>query len=310
MIAADGSGTVPRDQDRLPGWMGCSAFCCKQALTPMFGSSPSSAGSPRTSFGSVAGETTFCVKRALPKLKVAADWRAPVERNRYEMAWMRVAAGIVPKAGPRCWARMPRRGRLPWRGCRRSATPSGRRSWRDGILDRRMAGAVGDVLGRIHAGDRGRQRRSPHGFPPATLFHAIRLEPYLVATARAHPALAARLPTSSSDTAAHQAGPRSRRLQPEEPAERAGRPGDARCRMCVVRRSRLRPGVRAQSPAAQGGLEAALAQRLPAPVRDAWSGLTARTSRWEPWEALDARTAALLPGLCSAASTASRPSST
>ena len=41
-----------------------------------------------------------CVKRALPQLKVAADWQVPVERNRYEVEWMRVAAGIVPHAVP------------------------------------------------------------------------------------------------------------------------------------------------------------------------------------------------------------------
>ena len=33
----------------------------------------------------------ICVKRALAKLRVAADWHAPVERNRYEARWMRRA---------------------------------------------------------------------------------------------------------------------------------------------------------------------------------------------------------------------------
>ncbi len=28
----------------------------------------------------------ICAKRALPKLRVAADWRAPIERNRFEAA--------------------------------------------------------------------------------------------------------------------------------------------------------------------------------------------------------------------------------
>ena len=35
----------------------------------------------------------ICVKRALGRLKVAADWQVPVERNRFEVEWMRVAAG-------------------------------------------------------------------------------------------------------------------------------------------------------------------------------------------------------------------------
>ena len=42
----------------------------------------------------------ICVKRALPRLKVAQVWEAPVERNRYEAAWMRFAAAAVPNAAP------------------------------------------------------------------------------------------------------------------------------------------------------------------------------------------------------------------
>src|ERR1700682_269592 len=44
---------------------------------------------------------TVCVKRALPKLKVAAEWRAPLRRNRWEAQWMRGAGEHAPAAGPR-----------------------------------------------------------------------------------------------------------------------------------------------------------------------------------------------------------------
>lgn len=44
---------------------------------------------------------SFCVKRALSKLRVEADWFAPVERNRYEVAWYQIANGIVPGSAPR-----------------------------------------------------------------------------------------------------------------------------------------------------------------------------------------------------------------
>src|SRR5918998_844496 len=47
-----------------------------------------------------AAGRVFAVKRALPKLKVAADWRAPVERNSFEVAWIETAARIVPEAVP------------------------------------------------------------------------------------------------------------------------------------------------------------------------------------------------------------------
>ena len=43
----------------------------------------------------------FCVKRALPRLKVAALWEAPVERNGAEAAWMRAVARWLPRAVPR-----------------------------------------------------------------------------------------------------------------------------------------------------------------------------------------------------------------
>src|SRR3546814_11082093 len=42
-----------------------------------------------------------CVKRALPRLKVAADWHAPIERNAYEVAWFETVGAILPEAAPR-----------------------------------------------------------------------------------------------------------------------------------------------------------------------------------------------------------------
>ncbi len=53
--------------------------------------------------GHLAGRSRsgpICVKRALAKLRVDADWRAPVERNIYEARWMRVAGQAAPSAVP------------------------------------------------------------------------------------------------------------------------------------------------------------------------------------------------------------------
>ena len=41
-----------------------------------------------------------CIKRALSKLKVQADWQVPVERNRWEGASMRTAARFEHASGP------------------------------------------------------------------------------------------------------------------------------------------------------------------------------------------------------------------
>ena len=49
-------------------------------------------------------DTSFCVKRALAQLRVAADWRAPIERNTKEAAWIKAVAGFMPEAVPSLWA--------------------------------------------------------------------------------------------------------------------------------------------------------------------------------------------------------------
>ena len=46
------------------------------------------------------GTRPLVVKRALPKLRVAAEWLAPVSRNASEAAWFRSVRAIVPEAVP------------------------------------------------------------------------------------------------------------------------------------------------------------------------------------------------------------------
>jgi 5-methylthioribose kinase len=53
-----------------------------------------------------------CAKRALAKLRVAADWRAPIERNYYEARWMRVANEAFPGCAPRVLGQHPALGVL------------------------------------------------------------------------------------------------------------------------------------------------------------------------------------------------------
>jgi aminoglycoside phosphotransferase (APT) family kinase protein len=134
----------------------------------------------------------ICVKRALPKLKVAADWRVPVERNRSEVEWMRVAAGIVPMAVPEIL------GEDRIAGCFAMAylSPDAHPVWKDqlraGVVDLTIAAAIGDTLGRIHAATASRPEVAAR-FQTDDLFYALRLEPYLEATARKHPDLGPQL---------------------------------------------------------------------------------------------------------------------
>jgi aminoglycoside phosphotransferase (APT) family kinase protein len=134
----------------------------------------------------------LCVKRALGKLKVAADWRAPVERNHWEVEWMRIAGAVVPAAVPAIVAEDRETGCFAMAYLSPDDHPVWKTLLRDGAVDLPTAAAVGDVLGRIHAATAGRPDIARR-FPTDAIFHAIRLEPYLVATARAHPDLAPKL---------------------------------------------------------------------------------------------------------------------
>lgn len=126
-----------------------------------------------------------CVKRALAKLKVQADWRAPVERNAYEAAWMNTARAAAPAAVPPLIARDEAADALVMG----FLDPERHRLWktelRDGRADSAQAAAVGEVLVRIHAAT-ALDPEVAARFATDAIFHDIRLEPYLLATARRH----------------------------------------------------------------------------------------------------------------------------
>jgi len=130
-----------------------------------------------------------CVKRALAKLRVAADWRAPVSRTLYEARWMRRANEAVPGAAPDLLGQDTASGALAMR----FLDPADHELWKaqlhDGHADPAFAGAVADRLVRIHAATAANPVMAGE-FPTDEIFYAIRLEPYLLATARAHPDLA------------------------------------------------------------------------------------------------------------------------
>jgi aminoglycoside phosphotransferase (APT) family kinase protein len=129
-----------------------------------------------------------CVKRALSRLRVAADWRAPVERSRYEVGWMRQAARVDRRCVPgliHADAATPALV-MTW------LDPAAHRQWKSELRDGRArvvdAEAVGERLVRIHAAT-AHDPEVAAGFASDAIFHAIRLEPYLLATGRAHPDL-------------------------------------------------------------------------------------------------------------------------
>jgi aminoglycoside phosphotransferase (APT) family kinase protein len=135
------------------------------------------------------GSRSFCVKRALPRLRVAAEWLAPVQRNLYEAAWLKRAARLVPGSVPEVLADDPDAGMFAME----YLDPGRHRCWKADLLaarvDPAVAEAVGKRLGALHSLF-AREPDAPARFATDANFHALRLEPYLLATARAHADLA------------------------------------------------------------------------------------------------------------------------
>ncbi|WP_160147404.1 phosphotransferase [Caballeronia pedi] len=137
------------------------------------------------------GDETYCLKQALPKLKVAKDWLVPVERVYAEIGWLQTAGRIVP-------------GHVPdvlgvdheTKSFVMTLLPSTCANWKrvlmEGHVDPAIAAQLGDVLGRIHAATAGDTEIAAR-FATDDIFHAIRLEPYLEESARQHPGVAAAL---------------------------------------------------------------------------------------------------------------------
>jgi len=143
-----------------------------------------------------------CAKRALAKLRVAADWHAPIERNLYEARWMQAADAAEPGCTPRVLGQHPGLGVLVMS----YLPPSDHRLWkqllREGQAEVATAQAVGRTLARIHAYSTVQDGLAAQ-FDTDRIFFDIRLEPYLLATAAGHPDLAPQLQALVAQTQAH-----------------------------------------------------------------------------------------------------------
>lgn len=242
----------------------------------------------------VAGRT-LCVKRALPKLKVAAVWEAPVERNRYEVEWLRVAGGIVPGAVPALLGEDEPAKAFAMAYLPPERYPVWKALLRDGTIDARTAHAAGALLGRIHARTADQPTIAAR-FASDAIFHAIRVEPYLIATGRAHCDLAPRLADLAAVTSNTRRvlvhgdfSPKNLLIGPDGPvivdAECAwfGEPGFDLAFVLnhLLLKGAWKPQWRERYLSA---FDALIAAYRP------WVA-------WEPWIDLEPRTAALLPAL-------------
>ena len=241
------------------------------------------------------GSGAICVKRALAQLKTEKVWHAPVERNAFEADWIRTAAAIVPAAVPELLAEDREAGMFAMAYLDPAGYPVWKEQLRGGLADTAVAAEVGTTLGRIHAataGDDDIARR----FATDDIFMPIRIEPYLLRTADAHPDLADRL-TALADLTARtrkvlvhgDVSPKNILIGPDGPvfldAECAWY-GDPAFDLAFCLNHLLLKCI--WTPASTDGFLACFAS-----LKDAYLAAV----DWESVTGLEQRTAALLPGL-------------
>jgi len=175
----------PEELARVLQRLGLGEEGVVRALTPLTGGVSSNIC--RVDLGS----KRFCLKQALPQLKVAKEWHVSVDRVYAEIDWLRTAGRIAPGHVPNVI------------GVDRDTNsfvmeflPASYLNWKQelmaGRVDANVARQMGDVLGRIHAGT-ARNTELAARFAHDDNFHAIRLEPYLEEAARQNPAVASTL---------------------------------------------------------------------------------------------------------------------
>jgi 5-methylthioribose kinase len=238
---------------------------------------------------------TVCIKRALPTLKVAAEWHAPISRNAYEWEWLQFASRHAPDAAPRPLAHDAQAGLFAMAYLAPQDHPLWKAQLLAGVVTVETAAAVGATLARLHrasAADAALVER----FDSTDNFHALRLEPYLLATGRRHPGLAARLDELVETTMATRRALVHGDVSPKNILVGARSPvfldaecawfGDpafdlAFCLNHLLLKCLVHPGRRGRYLAAFGALAAQYLDGVD----------------WEPRAGIEARTAALLPAL-------------
>ena len=137
------------------------------------------------------GDRDFCVKFALAKLRVAVDWFAPVTRNFAEYSWLQAVSSIAPDSALKLYGHSRQENGFAMEFLDGDDVYLLKAALLAGDGRAEEAAAIGRFLGSIHAAstmptfDQG-------PFANRDDFHAIRIEPYLVHTARHHPNLAHR----------------------------------------------------------------------------------------------------------------------
>src|SRR5579883_2704125 len=201
----------------------------------------------------------ICVKRALPKLKVEAEWRAPVERNAYEVAWLQLAGRIAPGAVPKVLAHDSAAGLFVMEFLDPALYPVWKSELREGRVD--LAAARADPCGHGRGcGSRGKlsKRRNLLCDPAGALSRS----------SGSRASYAGRSPAPAAVRhGRHTPRPRPWGCEPEEYSSRATRTHLPRRGMRLVWRSGFRSRLLSQPSLAEMLVDAARHNGVPAGFR-------------------------------------------
>lgn len=129
------------------------------------------------------------VKRSIPKLRVAVDWRAPTERDAAEVAFLRTVREIEPRLAPEvlAWSHPRRLFVMP---CVEG--PVWKQEMAAGRIDPSFAAKVGRALAEVHSVTASSGALHAR-FPDPSNFEALRIEPFLLYPASRHADVAPRM---------------------------------------------------------------------------------------------------------------------
>lgn len=121
------------------------------------------------------------VKQPLGKLRVDADWEAPVERSENEVRWLQRARSVDQHLAPEVLAEFRAEHAFVLRYLENCPV------WKDeltaGRIDTGFAAAVGRSIASVHAATAD-SAIDQSTFPSAAMFHALRVEPFILHVAR------------------------------------------------------------------------------------------------------------------------------
>jgi aminoglycoside phosphotransferase (APT) family kinase protein len=128
----------------------------------------------------------YVVKRALPKLRVQAEWFADIARNRHEQDYLKYVGKFLPGSVPKILFAGEDFFAMEFLG-------QEFRDWKTlllaGTIEPDTASNAGGTLGRIHR-ESWQDPEAGRLFSTDQHFHDLRIAPYLLASAEKHPEIA------------------------------------------------------------------------------------------------------------------------